>query len=286
MAAPKTALIAGGTSGIGRSIAEALLRDGHDLCLIGRNPDKGKAVEASLSDAHPGRVRFVQLDLSDIGAVKDFAAGFAQAHRTLDLLANVAGVMEPTRKVTAEGFEKTFAVGYLSAFVLSTHLAPLLQRAANGRIANVAGVPSFVFKARLDFEDLMFSRNYKSFRTAITTVHAKTVLTEILAEKYAPMGIDVNSFHPGAVRSDLMKSMRWWTRALFTVPSLFMSKSSKTGIYVCGASELNGTSGKYFTKKKAIDLGFDRIYRDRLWTETQKLVGEPTSLRDAQAHPA
>ena len=268
----KRALISGGTSGIGLSIAKALLPMNYEVLLIGRNSEKGRAIEAALNADYPEQTQFIQLDLSDINAVKGFAKEFSGTHNKLDLLANVAGVMEAKRQTTSEGFERTFAVGYLSAFVLSTQLAPLLEKAPYGRIANVAGVASFVFKARLDFDDLTFSRNYGSFKTAITTVHAKTVLTEILSKDYTSKRIDVNSFHPGAVRSDLMHNMPWLTRLLFKIPSLFMSKTSKTGIRVCSAPELQGTSGKYFTDKKTIDLNFDEAYRERLWRETENLL--------------
>jgi NAD(P)-dependent dehydrogenase (short-subunit alcohol dehydrogenase family) len=269
----KTALITGGTSGIGLAIAKALLQDAdHKVLLIGRNKEKGRAVEASLGTAYPGRVIFTPLDLSDIRAVMAFADRFRETHSELDLLANVAGVMESQRTITGDGFETTFAVGYLSAFVLSTRLSPLLEKARHGRIVNVGGVAKFVLKSKLDFEDLDFSRNFGSFKTAITTVHAKTVLTQILSQKYAPLGIDVNSFHPGAVRSDLMKSMPWWTRALFKVLATFMSKTSNTGVRVCSSPELQGTTGKYFDGNKAIDLDFERPYRDRLWQETENLL--------------
>lgn len=272
-----TTLIAGGTSGIGLSISRALLEnEANEVFLIGRNAEKGRAIEAALNADNPGRAEFIELDLSDIAAVKQFAARFLATHETLDLLAHIAGVMEPQRRITDEGFERTFAVGYLSAFVLETQLAPLLQKAPHGRIVNVAGVARFIFEAKLDFDDLSFAQNYGSFRAAITTVHAKTVLTEILSEEYASMGIDVNSFNPGAVRSDLMKNMSWWTRMLFKVPSLFMSETCKTGIRVCCAPELEGTSGRYFVDDKAIDLNFGPAYKERLRLETASLLaGDP-----------
>ena len=268
----KTALIAGGTSGIGRSIAHALLEKNFEVILVGQNPEKGAAAKAALDAGRAGSTKFIRLDLSDIKAVRNFAIEFAETHKKLDLLANVAGVMVADRQLTMEGFERTFAVGYLSAFELSTKLAPLLEAAPNGRNANVAGVESFIFKAKLDFDDLTFSEGYSSFKTAITTVHAKTVLTQILAEKYVSANIDVNSFHPGAVRSDLMRNMPWLTRQLFKIPSLFMTKSSKTGIRVSSDPDLQGTTGKYITDKKMIDLKFEKTYRDRLWHETEHML--------------
>ena len=270
----KTALITGGTSGIGLSIAKSLLQKDYKVYLIGRNPKKGKAIESSLSAQYPGKCEFIQVDLSVVVDVKKFARKFVETHEELDLLANVAGIMEPNRIVTTEGFEKTFAVGYLSAFILSIQLVPLLEKSHHSRIVNVAGVSSFIFKAKLDFDDLTFSKNYNSFRAAITTVHAKTVLTEILSEKYAQKAIDVNSFHPGAVRSDLMKNMRWWGRAMYKFIGLFMSEDSKTGIYVCSSPEIQGTNGKYFNNKKAIDLNFGMDYKERLWKKSETLISD------------
>ena len=213
------------------------------------------------------------MDLSIIRNTKRFATDFSKEHSKLDLLVNTAGIMAPKRIITDEGFEKTFAVGYLSAFILSTELAPLLEQADHGRIANVAGVKSFILKAKVDFDDLTFSKNYGTFKTAITTVHAKTVLTEILAAKYASK-IDVNSFNPGAVKSTLMKNMAWWKRLLFAVPNFFMSKESKTGIYVSSSPKLNGVSGKYFEKTKPVELNFDKEYKQKLWEHTSNLLNK------------
>jgi NAD(P)-dependent dehydrogenase (short-subunit alcohol dehydrogenase family) len=269
----KNALISGGTSGVGHSVVRALLQDGYQVSFIGRNGDKGRAVEAALNARHEGRAAFVQLDLSRVKNVQAFARDFAKKHDSLDLLANIAGAMIPERTLTEERLEKTFAIGYMSAFVLSTELGPLLAK-ARGRISNVAGVPTFVFKAKLDFDDIGFATKYSSFKTAITTVHAKTVLTEILAEKYAGQGIDVNSFDPGAVRSDLMKNMKSGKRVLFGFLNLFMAKESKPGIYVCTAAEIEGVTGKFFVKRTPRELNFDQGYKVRLWNLSETLVGQ------------
>ena len=268
----KTALVSCGTSGNGLSITKALLQNDYVVYLIGSGLKKGADLQKTLDDQHPGRAKFVALDLSNIAAVNAFAKDFAQKHAQLDLLANIAGMMIPERTITPEGFEKTFSVGYLSAFVLSQRLAPLLEKAENGKIANVGGVAKFILKERLDFDDLTFSKNYRVFNTGITTVHAKTVLSQILAEKYAERGIAVNSFDPGAVQSDLMKNMTPWKRALFGFLSIFMTKESKTGIFVCLSPEAQGISGHYFEKKSHKKLSFEESYKNRLWKETEAML--------------
>jgi NAD(P)-dependent dehydrogenase (short-subunit alcohol dehydrogenase family) len=268
----KKALISGGTSGIGLSIAKNLIASNYKVVLIGSNGPKGKLIEASLNEKYPKQVEFVQLDLSSLRDTKKFTTDFISKNAKLDLLVNTAGIFSPNRIVTSEGFEKTFAVGYLSAYLLSTQLAGILEKAEYGRIANVAGIKSMIMKKKLDFDDLSFSKNYSMINTAATTIHAKTVLTEILAEKYANQGIDVNSFHPGAVKSDLAKKLEGWKRMLFSIPLLFMGKESTNGIFVSSSPTLNKVTGKYFIKKEPIELNFGKEYKQKLQEQTEQLL--------------
>ena len=270
----KNAIISGGTSGVGLSIAKNLIASNYNVVLIGSNGAKGKRIEASLNEQYPKQVEFVQLDLSNLRDTKKFTTDFISKNAKLDLLVNTAGIFSPKRIVTNEGFEKTFAIGYLSAYTLSTELACLLEKAEYGRIANVSGIKSMVMKEKLDFEDLSFSKNYSMINTAITTIHAKTVLTEILAEKYANQGIDVNSFHPGAVKSDLTKNLEWWKRMLFSIPEMFFGKESTTGIFVSSSPKLNKVTGKYFIKQEPIALSFGKEYKQKLKEQTEQLLNE------------
>ena len=270
----KNAIISGGTSGVGLSIAKNLIASNYNVVLIGSNGAKGKRIEASLNEQYPKQVEFVQLDLSNLRDTKKFTTDFISKNAKLDLLVNTAGIFSPNRIVTNEGFEKTFAVGYLSAYLLSTKLACLLEKAAYGRIANVSGIKSMIVKKKLDFDDLSFSKNYSMINTAITTIHAKTVLTEILAEKFANQGIDVNSFHPGAVKSDLTKNLVWWQRMLFSIPELFFGKESTTGIFVSSSPTLNKVTGKYFIKKEPIELNFEKGYKQKLQEQTEQLLAK------------
>ncbi|MCO4774154.1 MAG: SDR family NAD(P)-dependent oxidoreductase [Deltaproteobacteria bacterium] len=268
----KIALVTGGTSGVGRSILPDLVRAGFFVHFIGTNAAKGRAVEAELNAGGEAVARFIKLDLSDLRGVGAFAQQFAEDVPTLDLLLNVAGVLLQDRQVTEEGFEKTFSVGYLSAFLLSRELTPSLARAPHPRIANVAGAPKFVLTQALNLDDLDFETDYKPMLVAIKTVHAKTVLTEILAEKLSEHGIDVNSFHPGAVKGDLGRSMGFPLKHIFAVANKFMSATSKSGVYVSTAEELNGVTGQFFVGKKPRPLSFDQAYKDELWKQTESML--------------
>ena len=268
----KIALVTGGTSGVGLSILPDLVKAGFYVYFIGTNAEKGRAIEFDLNSTEGSVSKFVQLNLSDLESVTSFAREFREQAPVLDLLLNVAGTMFPERQLTSEGFEKTFAIGYLSAFILCNELAPSLSAAKRGIIANVAGLPKFVLKPALDFEDLSFEKDYKGMRVAIKTVHAKTVLTEILAGRLKEHGVDVNSFHPGAVKGAVGRNMALPMRLAFSVANLFMASKSQSGVHLCTSGELHGVTGQLFVGKNPSPLHFDQNYKDQLWAQTEDML--------------
>lgn len=268
----KTALVTGGTSGVGLSLVKELVKNNFTVFFIGTNTQKGHEIELELKQLYQTKSTFIELDLSHLKKVSEFANHFKNEVEQLDLLLNVAGVILPKRQETQEGIEKTFAIGYLSAYILSRELIPLLEKVKHSRIVNVSGTPSTVFGKKLNFDDLNFSQKYNGIMAAIATIHAKTVLTEILAEKLNDKNIAVNAFHPGAVKSNLTRNLPFILRSLVRVVSPFMPKTSKNGIYVSMSSEVEGISGQLFVNKKPIPLNFDKDYQQNLWQMTDKII--------------
>ncbi len=267
----RTALVTGGTSGVGLSLVRELAGRGYSVHFIGSNADKGAAVMAELGET--GRCTFIRLDLSDLRGVQAFARAFGEEVPRLDLLLNVAGVVVPRRRQTPDGLEKTLAIGYLSHYILCRELTESLASAEGARIANVAGSPAQVVKQQLDFDNLGLTTGYNPVRAAIRAVHAKVVLTQILAEQLRDRGIDVNAFHPGAVKSDLGQHMPGPLAALFKVARVFMASTSRSGVHVATSDEVRGITGQLFVGTKATPLRFDKAYRDALVAATERLLG-------------
>ena len=128
--AGRTAVITGATGGLGYETALALAGAGASVVLTGRNEAKGRHALQTIRGRFPdARIAYEDLDLAKLTSVADFAACFAAAHTSLDLLINNAGVMAlPLRQTTADGFEMQFGTNYLGHYALTAHLLALLRR--------------------------------------------------------------------------------------------------------------------------------------------------------------
>ncbi len=266
----KTALITGGTDGVGKSIAKALVKENYQVHVIGSNAEKGKAVEQTLGES--GCAKFWQVDLSDMEAVVSFAKAFSAQVKTLDCLVFSAGVLLPKRSESAQGFEKTFAINYLSCFVLSRRLQPLLEKAQQARVLMVSGGGAIVLRKLMDFDDLLL-RKYSAPRAAARAVHAKVVLTQVLAEAWKQTGITVNSFHPGIVKGNLGRNLSGVLGVALKSASLLMPRECKTGIYAALSPDMDGVTGHFLEGKQRRPIRFNAEYCERLMAETEAMVG-------------
>jgi NAD(P)-dependent dehydrogenase (short-subunit alcohol dehydrogenase family) len=116
-----------------------LAKDGHQVCLHGRNPEKLQRVISDIK-AQSGNenVHRFTADFSDLHAVNEMAARIKQELSRLDVLINNAGVFESPVSETEDGFDIRFAVNYFAPYLLTKALLPLLQNGKASRILNVS----------------------------------------------------------------------------------------------------------------------------------------------------
>jgi len=126
--APRLIMITGGSDGIGAAAARALARRGDRIVIVGRSPDKTRAIAAELgADSHVA-------DFADLGQVRELAAEASRRYPRIDVLVNNAGLIAgPERTVTTDGHELTFQVNHLAPFLLTALLREQLS-AAGGRV--------------------------------------------------------------------------------------------------------------------------------------------------------
>ncbi|ALG08561.1 SDR family NAD(P)-dependent oxidoreductase [Kibdelosporangium phytohabitans] len=149
----KTIVISGGTDGMGRALALEYLSRGDAVVIIGRDADKAATILAASE-----RATFVQADLSLVDENTRAIADITSAAPAVDALVLCARHFRSHRRRTSDGHESTFALEYLSRYLLSHGLAGALRRTGNPVIVNVSG-PGLP-KPEIRWDDPTLTRGY------------------------------------------------------------------------------------------------------------------------------
>lgn len=156
----KTILITGGTDGIGKGIAMDFLEKGHRVIVIGSSSSKGNLFyqEAEQLNAS-NRAVYIQADLSLVSENKRIIKEIKDNYHSLDKVIFCATKHNNTYIETQEGFEFSFALYYLSRFILSYGLKECLETTKNPVIINVCA-PGM--KGEVNWEDLQHKKSFKN----------------------------------------------------------------------------------------------------------------------------
>lgn len=204
----RTALVTGGSSGIGYAFAHALGRAGAGLVLAARRPVELAQAAARL--AGEGVVaRTVSADLSTLPGVEHL---IAEARGIgIDVLVNAAGMnlRQPFQEVSADAFDLHMAVHLRAPFLLTQGLAPAMKQRGWGRIVNVASL-----------------QTWRAFPNSAPYGAAKAgvgQLTRAIAEAWSRYGITCNAIAPGFFETPL-------TAAVFADPARAAANAAQTAI--------------------------------------------------------
>src|SRR5262245_11902175 len=199
----RTVLITGATSGIGAITARELARRGARSVVVGRDPARCEATLAELRpltgpDAIP---EAIVADLATITGVDRLGDEFRSRHDQLHVLLNNAGAMFAERQLTADGFERTFALNHLAYFRLTNLLLETLKASAPARVVNVASDAHRRMRHGMEWDNLMGEQRYRPFRAYCQSKLANILFTRELARRLEGSGVTANCLHPGFVRT-------------------------------------------------------------------------------------
>jgi len=193
-------------------------------------------------------VEVAALDLFDAPSIDTFAARFQASGRPLHILVNNAGVMAAPILRDARGFESQLAVNHIGHFQLTARLWPALLRARGARVVALSSRGHA--RAALDFDDPHFERRpYDKWIAYGQSKTANVLFAVALDARGAGQGVRAFAVHPGAVVTDLMRSMteEEQRRAVDAARAVLKNteQGAATSVWCATSPALDGMGGVY-----------------------------------------
>ncbi|KAL9185595.1 hypothetical protein ACHAXT_003372 [Thalassiosira profunda] len=306
----KLVVITGGNTGLGLESTKRLAEAGATVVFTSRDAGKGKTALAEVDDylketkandaSFAGKALTAQLDLCDLANVKSFTNRLTSVigkDAKVDVLLNNAGVMAvPDRRLTKDGFEKTFQTNHLGHFALTSTMLPLLK--PDARIINVSS-EGYQFAAKgLELDNLNGEREYGPWSSYGLSKLENILFTNELQKRAQNSDrwskLTAFSLHPGAVQTDLARyligedkfqSMKengfssWKDKVVMEGLAKFVKtpqEGASTQVYVAAADLGPSDAGQYFLDGKAKNpqsFAKDQAKGEELWAVSEKLSG-------------
>ncbi len=270
-------MVTGANSGIGKVTAHELARMGANVVMVCRNREKGEKAAAEISDSTGNKeIHLITGDLSSQQEVRNVADEFKRKFDSLHVLVNNAGGLVPTRQLSVDGIEKTFAVNHLGYFLLTSLLLDVLIKSAPSRVVNVAS--SVHHYAKLDFGNLQGERKYRQFQAYSLSKLENVLFSYELARRLDGSGVAVNCMEPGAVNTHFYSNSGFGLKlfsSLFGWTMRSSEKGAESVIYLASSPDVSGITGKYFKDKKVISsskLSMDPEISRRLWELSERMT--------------
>jgi NAD(P)-dependent dehydrogenase (short-subunit alcohol dehydrogenase family) len=273
---PKTIVITGASDGIGAAGARQLHKDGNRVVIVGRSPQKTRAIADELG------ADYLIADFTALDDVRKLAADLDNAYPRIDVLVNNAGGIFGDRTKTVDGFEKTFQINHLAPFLLTDLLMDkLLVSRATVIQTSSSGARLF---GKLNLDDLDHDRDFTP-QLAYGTVKLENILfTKELHRRYHAQGLAAAAFHPGMVATSFATDSDSFMKRIYgsRIGRAFMVSPEKGADQMVWLAEsIPGTDwqpGTYYEKRKparsnnpqALDMDLAR----KLWDRSAELLGK------------
>lgn len=269
----RTVVITGASDGIGAAAAKMLAYPGDTLVLVGRSPEKTKALADELE------TDYLLADFADLAQVRQLATTLAEKYPRIDVLANNAGGIMGSREMTVDGHEKTFQVNHLAPFLLTMLLIDQLVDAR----ATVINTSSAAHKlmAKFNIDDLDAEHNYSPNAAYGNAKLANILFTKELQRRHGDHGVNAVAFHPGMVAtsfaSESTSPMRHAYRGFMSRFLLSAEQGADTLLWLATTTPPEEwTPGEYYVKRKPAKTSpqaTDAALARQLWERSAAMVG-------------
>lgn len=191
----RTALITGGSKGLGKAMASGLASAGARVVLVSRHAEEAQSAADELSSEYDQPALGIQADVTDPDQIEAALAKTCEAFGTVDILINSAGINTrgSIEELTLEQFEEVMRINVTGTWLCCKAVLPLMKTAGWGRIINLSSAIGLV--------GVPDRTPYASSKGAVTQ------MTRTLALEVAEHGIVVNALCPGPFLTEINKPL-------------------------------------------------------------------------------
>jgi NAD(P)-dependent dehydrogenase (short-subunit alcohol dehydrogenase family) len=273
----RVAIVTGASSGIGLYTALGLARAGMQVVMTGRDRERTEATRRFVAARTAGaRIDIALADFASLAAVRGLAHEILSGHDRIDVLVNNAGLFSPRFRLSADGYEMTFAVNHLAPFLLTNLLLDRLQTSAPARIVTVA---SRAHRGqRLDLARIAGPGDWSMMKAYGRSKLCNILFTRELARRLDGSGVVAVCLHPGVVATGIgqrggLFELGWRLLKPFMISA---EKGAETSVFLATTSDSMQFNGAYVVGRSAErpdPAALDDTMARRLWEESARLVG-------------
>ena len=286
----ETVIVTGGNSGLGFESVKAFALKGALVIMACRSVIKGEEAKKQILKFLPkADIRVMELDLTDLKSIRNFATNFKKGHTRLDVLLNNAGIMMVPYSLTKDGFESQLGTNHLGHFALTGLLLEVLKNTPNSRVVNVSSMAHST--GELDFNNLLYE-NGKGY--SATKAYSRSKLSNLLFTYELQRFFEKNKInsislaaHPGFSSTNLANHLinKWYFRILKPL-FIKMGQPASMGALPqirasvdpqAKANDYYGPDGKRQMKGYPVLVNpkpraFDKESAKKLWEVSEKLT--------------
>jgi NAD(P)-dependent dehydrogenase (short-subunit alcohol dehydrogenase family) len=274
----KVCVITGATSGVGYQAARRLAEGGAYLVLICRNEVKARSLQSELANDYGANSDIIIADFFNLNQVTQAAQAVSASFPQVHVLINNAGIFNKRRRLTVDGFEETFCVIHLAAYLLTRLLEKNLKSGSPSRIIEINSEAHRF--GGLQVNDLDWTKRiYIPLRAYGAANIAKLLTAMELAERLRSSGVTVNVMHPGEVRTNIgMNNPILYRLYNHYVLRWFLKDPAIAGdavYYLAAAPELQNITGKFYNKtieEKPASYILKKETQRKIWEISEHLI--------------